>query len=95
MNLGGYFIIRYLLGKVFKFRVGLGYQAASYIVWYGMVRAILELFRDPEFMYKQSWYIAFGMIGGGLLLMLAFFLIHKMRMDKGIEDKFGDKIEKV
>ena len=95
MNLGGYFIIRYLLGKVCKFRVGLGYQAASYIVWYGMVRAILELFRDPEFMYKQSWYIAFGMIGGGLLLMLAFFLIHKMRMDKGIEDKFGDKIEKV
>ena len=95
MNLAGYFVIRYLLGKVCKFHIGLGYQAASYIVWYGMVRAILELFRDPEFMYKQSWYIAFGMIGGGLLLMLAFFLIHKMRMDKGLEDKFGEKVEKV
>ena len=95
MNLAGYFVIRYLLGKLCKFHVGLGYQASSYIVWYGMVRAILELFRDPEFMYKQSWYIAFGMIGGGLLLMLAFFIIHKMRMDKGLEDKFGEKVEKV
>ena len=92
MNLGGYFIIRYLLGEVCKFHVGLGYQASAYLVWYGMVRAILELLRDAEFMYKQSWYIAFGMMGAGLLMMLGFFILHKVRMQKGLEDQFGEKI---
>ena len=92
MNLGGYFVIRYLLGKVCKFHIGLGYQASAYLVWYGMVRAILELLRDKEFMYMQSWYIAFGMMGAGLLMMLGFYILHRVRMQKGLEDQFGEKI---
>lgn len=92
MNIGGYFFIRYFLGKVCKFNFGLGYQAAAYISWYGMVRIVLELFRDSEFKYMQSWYTAFAFLGGGLLLMLAFYLLHRFRMNKGKEDQFGEKI---
>ena len=92
MNIAGFFFIRYVLGKLLKFNFGLGYQASAYIAWYGMVRIVLELFRDSEFKYMQSWYIAFGFLGGGLLLMLGFFALHKYRMKKGLEDQFGEKI---
>lgn len=101
INLGGYFLIRYLCGKVFKMKLGLGYQASLYLVWYGIVRAVLEPLRDgftkvvgssDAFGYMQSWIIAFVMIGVGLLMFLMFFLIHKIRMNKGLEDADGQKI---
>ena len=92
MNIGGYFVIRYLLGKVAKLNCGLGFQASAYIVWYGMTRVILELFRDPEFRYMQSFITAFVMMGIGLAIAGGFFALHKVRMNKGLEDKFGDKI---
>jgi phosphatidylglycerol:prolipoprotein diacylglycerol transferase len=93
MNLAGYFFIRYFLGKVCKFRIGLGYQAASYIAWYGMVRVVLEPLRNGEFEYGQSWYVAFGMLGVGLLGILGFYILHRIRMEKGLEDENGDKIK--
>ena len=92
MNIGGYFFIRYFLGKVCKLNCGLGFQASAYIAWYGMTRVVLELFRDPEFRYMQSFITAFVMMGIGLLAAAAFFVFHKIRMNKGIEDKFGEKI---
>lgn len=100
INLGGYFVIRYLLGKVCKFHLGLGYQASFYLVWYGAVRACLEPLRDgftldtheSGFGYIQSWIVAFSMIAAGLILYLVFFLIHKFRMKKGLENEFGEKI---
>lgn len=101
MNIGGYFIIRYLLGKVAKFHIGLGYQASSYLVWYGIVRVVLEPLRDgytastdsESFGYLQSYITAFVFIGVGLLMILGFYIYHRIRMNKGIEDKFGGKIE--
>lgn len=101
MNLGGYFIIRYLMGKVCKFKLGLGYQASCYLIWYGMVRAILEPLREgfttevgssSAYGYMQSWIISFCMIGAGLLMLLGFYIAHKIRMNKGLEDKYGEKI---
>ena len=92
MNLAGYFVIRYLLGKVFKLKCGLGFQASAYIIWYGMTRVILELFRDPEFRYMQSFITAFVMMGIGIALAVGFYVVHKIRMNKGIEDKTGEKI---
>ena len=49
INLGGFFFIRYFLGNVCKFGKGRGFQSASYLIWYGLVRAIaIEPFRtDP------------------------------------------------
>ena len=102
INLGGYFIIRYLCGKTFKCHLGLGYQASLYLVWYGMVRAILEPLREgftlnfgssEAYGYMQSWIIAFVMMGAGILLFIMFFVIHKIRMNKNLEDKYGDKIK--
>ena len=92
MNITGYFVIRYVLGKVLKFNEGLGIQAGAYFVWYGMTRVILELLRDQEFMYKQSWYVAFGMMGFGLAVCISMYLIHLRRMKNNLEDQFGEKI---
>ena len=103
MNIGGYFLIRYLLGKVAKFHIGLGYQASSYLVWYGIVRVVLEPLREgytattetAGFGYLQSYITAFAFIGVGLAMIGGFYLYHRTRMNKGIEDKFGDKVENV
>lgn len=100
MNISGYFIIRYLLGKVAKFHIGLGLQASSYLVWYGLVRVVLEPLREgytaatttEGFGYLQSYITAFAFIGVGLLMIVGFYIYHRIRMNKGIEDKFGDKI---
>ena len=101
INLTGYFFIRYFLGNVCKFKFGLGYQASFYLIWYGMVRAILEPLREgftlkvgtsEAFGYMQSWIVAFAMMGAGLLLWLIFFIIHKIRMNKNLEDKYAQKI---
>ena len=93
INLSGYFIIRYLCGKALKCHVGLGYQASLYLVWYGLVRIIMEPLRNTSFEYNQSWITAFVMMGAGVALFVMFFVIHKIRMDKNLEDKYGDKIK--
>lgn len=95
LNLCGYFFIRYFLGKVCKFHVGLGYQASFYLIWYGSVRSALELLRDSEFKYMRSFYISFAILGAGVLMFIFFFVLHKIRKDKGIENEFGDKIKEV
>ena len=103
MNLAGYFIIRYGVGKGLKCNEGLGLQASCYLIWYGIVRVILEPLRDgytasnntEGFGYLQSYITAFIFIGIGLLMIAGFYIYHRIRMNKGIEDKFGDKIETV
>ena len=103
MNIAGYFIIRYGVGKLCKAHIGLGFQASSYLVWYGIVRVVLEPLREgytattatEGFGYLQSYITAFAFIGIGLVMMVGFYFLHKLRMEKGLEDKFGDKIEKV
>ena len=103
MNISGYFIIRYLLGKVARFHVGLGYQASSYLIWYGIVRVVLEPLREgyqaktqtEGFGYLQSYITAFAFIGIGVAMIVGFYIYHRIRMNKGIEDKFGEKIETV
>ena len=92
MNITGYVAIRYGLGKGLKLKEGLGFQASAYLVWYGMTRVILELFRDSEFEYMQSWYVAFGMIALGLGCGVVAYIVHSKRMKAGLEDDFGEKI---
>ena len=92
MNLCGFFIIRFLLGKLCKFRIGLGYQASCYLIWYGMVRVVLEHQRESSFEYNQSWTTALIMMFIGLTMLTSFFIYHHYRMDKGIEDEFGEKL---
>lgn len=93
INLGGYFFIRYFLGKVCKFHVGLGYQASAYLIWYGAVRVALEKLRDSDFEYNNSWIVGFVMMGIGVLLLAGFYLLHYLRAKRGLEDEFGNKIK--
>ena len=100
INITGYFVIRYVLGKVCKLNVGLGFQSAAYMVWYGLVRVLLEPLRDgyqastntEGFGYIQSYITAFVMIGIGVAMAVGFYIFHRIRMNKGLEDKFGEKI---
>ena len=100
MNLAGYFIIRYGIGKLCKANKGLGFQGASYLIWYGLTRVILEPLRNgynaststEGFGYLQSYITAFAMIAIGVAGVVIFYFIHKNRMAKGKEDKYGDKI---
>lgn len=93
INLAGYFIIRYACGKALKCHVGLGYQSSLYLVWYGIVRIVMEPLRNSTFEYNQSWITAFVMMGLGVALFIMFFVIHKIRMNKNLEDKYGDKVK--
>ena len=101
INLAGYFIIRYFFGKLCHCHTGLGYQASFYLIWYGMVRAILEPLREgftlnvgssEAYGYMQSWIVSFVMIGVGILLFLMFLTIHLVRKHKNLENCYGDKI---
>lgn len=101
MNIGGYFIIRYLIGKVFKAHLGIGIQGCSYLAWYGLTRVALEPLREgftlnmgssEAFGYLQSWITAFVMMGIGILGIVGCYLLHKYRMKAGKENAFGDKI---
>lgn len=92
INLAGYFIIRYVCGKALKCHTGLGYQASLYLVWYGLVRVIMEPLRNSSFEYNQSYITAFVMMGAGVALFVMFFIIHKIRFNKKLENKYGDKI---
>ncbi len=100
INLVGYFTIRYGIGKLCKAYKGLGFQGASYLIWYGLTRVLLEPLRNgytastktEGFGYLQSYITAFVMIGLGVAGCVAFYIVHKTRMKKGLEDKFGDKI---
>ena len=101
MNIGGYFLIRYVVGKVFKAHLGLGIQACSYFAWYGLTRVLLEPLREgftlklghsEAFGYLQSWITAFVMMAVGILGIIGCVLLHKYRMKNGKENAFGDKI---
>ena len=103
INIGGFFFIRYVLGKLLKFGFGKGYQSAAYIAWYGLVRVCLEPLRvgftlnvgsSDAYGYMQSWITGFVMIGIGIALFLVLYFIHRYRFNKGLEDANGDKIKK-
>lgn len=92
INLCGYFIIRYAIGKPLKKYLALGDLAMCYFIWYGLVRAIMEPLRDGSFEYNTSWITAFVLIGGGLLGILAFHLYDFIRMKKGLPPRNLDTI---
>ena len=78
LNIAGYFIIVYGIPKIWK-NYALGLKSGAYLVWYGVVRAILENFRNPAFNMgnKGIWsninayiYIA---IGAALIIGFCIF----------------------
>lgn len=79
INVAGYFVIRYGLGRGLKKYIEPGDLAASYLIWYGLVRVLLEPLRDASFnMGTQgywSWFWSFFFIVGGALLIAANHVI--------------------
>ena len=95
VNLSGFFVLRYGVGRGLKKYIGLGDIGAGYVIWYGLTRVGLEPLRDgftlgtheDGFGYLQSWITAFVMIGLGILLIVAFHLYDYWRKKKGLPAK--------
>lgn len=96
INVGGYFIIRYAIGRGLKKHLRQGDQACMYLIWYGLVRVALEPLREgftldfnhvEAFGYLQSWITAFTMLVVGILLMIGVRIFEKIRRNKGFEVK--------
>ena len=92
INIAGFFVLRYAIGRGLKKWIGLGDIGASYIIWYGLTRVALEPLREgftlgeheDGYGYLQSWIIAFVMIGVGIILIFAFHLYDAWRKKKGL-----------
>ncbi len=96
INICGYFIIRYPIGKCLKRYLKQGDQAFMYILWYGIVRVSLEPLRDgftlnlghsEAFGYLQSWITAFVMVAVGILGMVGLRVFEYIRRRQGKEVK--------
>jgi len=85
LNIAGYFLLVYGLGKGLKKFVVKGDIAAAYFLWYGVVRLIMEPLRDSTFNMgaDNSWSISnsivYIVLGLGLML---FFHLHDYLMAK-------------
>lgn len=96
INICGYFIIRYPVGKCLKKYLKQGDQAFMYVLWYGLVRVGLEPLREgftlnlgssAAFGYLQSWITAFVMVGVGMLGMVGLRVFEYIRRKQGKEVK--------
>ena len=101
MNLGGYFVLRYAIGKTLRKRLALGDLAFLYLSWYGLTRIILEPLREgftfnvgssDAYGYLQSWIIAFVLFGVGLLGVAGCHIYDYIRKRKGLEPRNLDTI---
>jgi len=101
MNFTGYFVIRYAVGKGLRKYLSLGDLSMSYLIWYGMTRAVLEPLREgftknvgtsSAFGYMQSWLVAFAFILVGILGIVGFHLYDYLRKKKGLEPRTLDTL---
>ncbi len=97
INLAGYFIIRFAIGKTLKKWLPLGSLGMLYVTWYGLVRVLLEPLRygyqaGSGYGYDQSYITAWVMFGIGLLGIGAFYLYDLIRKKKGLPPKNLDTI---
>ncbi len=89
VNLAGYFIIRFGIGKGLKKWLKGGELAASYFIWYGIVRFIMEPFRDTDFNMgtDNAWSIInslmYIVIGVGMIAIIHLLSYDKKENSKG------------
>ncbi len=88
INIAGYFIIRYGIGKGLKKWLKGGELAASYFIWYGIVRFIMEPFRDPSFNMgsDNAWSVInslmYILIGIGMIIIIQLLSYDKKENHK-------------
>ena len=87
MNLVGYLLIRFAVGKGLRKYIELGDLCFSYIVWYGLTRVALEPLRHEHYNMGQDgywswfWSIIFVLVGTLLIFVnhLVRYLIDKKK----------------
>lgn len=92
INLSGYFIIKYAIGKPLRKYLALGDLSMCYLIWYGLVRIALEHLRDSEFEYQTSWIVAVVFVSLGVLGIVGFHIYDLIRKKKGLPPKNLDTI---
>lgn len=81
LNIFGYFLIAYIIPSIWKKNRGLGVLSGCYLVWYGVVRIIMEPLRDPNFNMgtNGTWSIwnalAYILLGAALIAMFQIFWV--------------------
>ena len=85
-NLFGYFVIRFLIGKLLRKYVELGDLCFLYISWYGMTRVLLEPLRDTTYNMGNdgywSWFWSIVFVLGGFLLIALNHIIRAIIANK-------------
>ena len=87
LNLIGYFIIVYGVGKLLKKWLVRGDLGGCYFIWYGTIRTIMEPMRDPTYnmgtdgSWSSVWSILF--IVGGVLWIVGLHLFDYFYHTKG------------
>ena len=66
INVTGYIIIRFAIGKGLKKYLVPGDLAMIYPIWYGITRVIMEPMRDPTYIMDNLWSYYWGAIFAGL-----------------------------
>ena len=85
-NLFGYFVIRFLVGKLLRKYLELGDLAFLYISWYGMTRVLMEPLRDTSYNMGNdgywSWFWSIVFVLGGFLLIAINHIVRAMITNK-------------
>ena len=86
LNIAGYFLIAYLIPFLWKKNRGLGVLSGFYLLWYGVVRIIMEPLRDSNFNMGVggNWSVWNSMVYIilGVLLVAAFQIIWVVQKGK-------------
>lgn len=94
INLAGYFVIKYAIGKPLKKVLAKGDLAGCYLIWYGIVRVIMEPMRNPSFKMGSDgkWSVIWSAIyiGLGALTILFFHLFDYFRGKKQQEKELQE-----
>ncbi len=88
INIAGYFIIAYLVPFLWKKWRPMGALGGCYLIWYGIVRMIMEPLRDPNYNMgmNNQWsfwnamiYIILGILLIGFCALWEYWLIYKTK----------------
>lgn len=93
LNVLGFFVIVYLIPLIWRKGRALGNSLSFYLIWYGVVRIIMEPMRDPSYnMGKDgSWSVwnAMVYIILGVVALIALQTIAYFRKKKGLPVEMG------
>ncbi len=80
INILGYFVIRFAIGKGLKKYIVPGDLALVYPIWYGLTRVVMEPLRDPTYIMDNLWsyywgwiFAALGVLGIIVMHVLAYW----------------------